>query len=248
MDQLYRNFDFMIARIQTLMKEEYKLGRNITRAELRALQAQINPHFLYNTLDLINWGAMDYGADSVAKLARDLGQFYRLTLNHGKSAILIGDEVRHVESYIAIENAHFEDAIELVTEIPEEIASLACLNITLQPFVENSIVHGMAEHPEITTCRIVIRAVREGEDIVFTVSDDGPGIDPKIAESITHAEVPGASTTGYGVSNICFRLKLCYGDSYGVRYLPAGEEGGCTVEIRIQALTMEELEKLLEEE
>ncbi|MBQ9643340.1 MAG: histidine kinase, partial [Lachnospiraceae bacterium] len=270
MDALDRNYDVMLQAVQKLMKEQYRLGKNISRAEMRALQAQINPHFLYNTLDLINFGAMDYGADKVAQIARSLGQFYRLSLNHGKAAISIEDELRHVEAFVAIENAHYEDAITLEIDVPEQIRQLACLNITLQPFVENSIVHGIGEHPEITSCRIRISAVQEEDDILFTVEDDGPGISPEVArqieENTTHDR-----TRGYGISNINFRIRLCYGESYGVRYLTdretqassggksiqtdgfsdgpadkaAADRPGTTVQIRIRALNLEELEKLL---
>ncbi len=256
MDILDRNYDIMLETVQRLMKEQYRLGKNITRAEMRALQAQINPHFLYNTLDLINFGAMDYGADKVALIARNLGQFYRLSLNHGKPAISIDDELRHVEAFVVIENAHYEDAIRLEIDVSEEIRRLACLNITLQPFVENSIVHGIGEHPEITSCRIRISAVREDDDILFTVEDDGPGISTEVArqieENTTHDR-----TRGYGISNINFRIRLCYGEAYGVRYLTerrtfpeeTGEERdgrpGTTAQIRIKALTLSELEELL---
>ncbi len=257
MDVLDRNYDIMLEAVQRLMKEQYRLGKNITRAEMRALQAQINPHFLYNTLDLINFGAMDYGADKVALIARNLGQFYRLSLNHGKSAISIEDELRHVEAYVVIENAHYEDAITLQIDVPEEIRRLACLNITLQPFVENSIVHGIGDHPEITSCQIRITAVQEDEDIVFTVEDDGPGISPEVARQIEE-KTTHDRTRGYGISNINFRIRLCYGEKYGVRYLTDrrtcfeeaddenGSRPGTTAEIRIKALTLSELEKLLE--
>lgn len=248
MDTLYQNFDYMIQRMCDLMKEEYRLGKSISHAEMRALQAQINPHFLYNTLDLINWGAMDYGADKVACLSRDLGQFYRLSLNHGNSSIRIADEIRHVQSYVSIENVHYEDAIDLRIDVPEEIRQYACLNITLQPFVENAIVHGMAEHPEITSCDITIRAVLRDGDIIFTVTDDGPGIDPDMAAKITDDSMPG-SGKGFGVANICFRIRLCYGSEYGVRYITEGhEDGGCEVEIRIKALSLTALQKELGEQ
>lgn len=242
MDLLDRNYDVMLETVQRLMKEQYRLGKNITRAEMRALQAQINPHFLYNTLDLINFGALDYGADKVAQIARSLGQFYRLSLNHGKAAISIEDELRHVEAFVAIENAHYEDAITLEIDVPEEIRQLACLNITLQPFVENSIVHGIGEHEEITSCHIRITAVREGDDVVFTVEDDGPGISPEIARQIEE-NTSHDRTRGYGISNINFRIRLCYGEAYGVRYLT--DRPGTTAQIRIRALTLSELEELL---
>ena len=254
MDALSQNFDFMIDKIQSLMKEQYKLGREISRSELRALQAQINPHFLYNTLDLINWSAMDYGADSIARLARDLGLFYRLSLNHGHSAILIHDELRHVGAFVDIENAHFENAIHLTVDVPEEIQQYACLNITLQPFVENSIVHGIGEHPEIKEMHIRISAsfvpsetdnhAGAMQDILLTVEDDGPGISPETAKMIL-AQKPATAQKGYGISNINFRLKICYGDHYGVSYDPSIGKG-TRAKIRIRGLGLAELEDMLE--
>ncbi|WP_130836286.1 cache domain-containing sensor histidine kinase [Lachnoclostridium sp. Marseille-P6806] len=250
MDELYRNFDFMIEEVQKLMKEQYRLGRMVSETEMKALQAQINPHFLYNTLDLINWGAMDYGAGEVAALARDLGQFYRISLNHGRSVITIGDELRHVRSFVSIENAHYGNAIHCEMDVPEEIREYACLNITLQPFVENSIVHGIGEHTDIAECHIRIAARREGEDIVFTVEDDGPGIDADTARNIVMAK-PGEGNRGFGIGNVNFRIKLCYGDGYGAEYMRTekaseadGRPGTC-VSIRIRALYERELETLL---
>ena len=261
MATLYHNFDYMMEEIQKLMKEQYRLGKHISRAEMRALQAQINPHFLYNTLDLINWGAQDYGADRVAEIARSLGQFYRLSLNHGKPVISIEEELQHVQAFVRIENAHYEDAISLTIDVPEEIRSFACLNITLQPFVENSILHGIGEHPEITSCSIIISARREDDDIIFTVSDDGPGIDPAIAQAIELSSRQDR-TRGYGIGNIQFRIRLAYGEQYGIHYLipeppaaapsedagsdPAPLRRGTSAQIRIRALTTEELSALLE--
>lgn len=265
MDELYRNFDFMLDEVDSLMKEQYRLGRSISNAEMRALQAQINPHFLYNTLDLINWGALDHGADDVAQIARSLGQFYRLSLNHGRSAITIRDELKHVESYVAIENAHYDGAVHLVTQVPEDLLDYACLNITLQPFVENCIVHGIAEYSDLKECNILIRAEKEGEDILFYVEDDGHGIDPALAQEIESRRV-GESGHGYGISNINFRIKLCYGEEYGIHYLFGdgnaqesaenlrmetdrkcpSKRKGTRVRIRIKALKIEELEKLLQ--
>ena len=243
LDQLNGSFDLMIEEVRELMKEQYKLGRSVSQAEMKALQAQINPHFLYNTLDLINWGAMDYGADEVAELARNLGQLYRLSLNHGKSAISIEDEMRHVQAYCNIENIHYEGAIALDVDVPDTIRPFACLNIILQPFVENAIVHGIGEHVEITSCRIAIRAWMENGDIIFSVADDGPGIDPKTAAVIEEA-VPGKGSVGYGISNVNFRIKLTYGEEYGVRYVREEQYSGTKALIRIRALSIGELEAL----
>lgn len=112
-EEIYHNFNGMVQEVQRLMQEHYQLGKEVKMAEVRALQAQINPHFLYNTLDLINWISMDYGAEEIGTLTWNLARFYRLSLNHGKSLISIGEEVEHVEVYVNIENYHFDNAISL---------------------------------------------------------------------------------------------------------------------------------------
>ena len=243
MDELYNNFEFMVSEVKRLMKEQYKLGKDVTRAEMRALQAQINPHFLYNTLDLINWGALDYGAESLAKIARDLGQFYRLSLNHGSAVISIAEELLHVESFIRIENVHYEGAIHLETEVDEDIKNFACLNILLQPFVENAIVHGIAEHSDIKEVNIKITANKLEDDIEFHIIDDGLGVDKDEIEKLLN-ERPVGGYRGFGINNVNFRLKLCYGEDYGIHYDNV-KPHGTDVTIRIKALTINELEETL---
>lgn len=239
-EEIYHNFNGMVQEVQRLMQEHYQLSKEVKMAEVRALQAQINPHFLYNTLDLINWISMDYGAEEIGTLTWNLARFYRLSLNHGKSLISIGEEVEHVEVYVNIENYHFDNAISLEVDVPEELKSYACLNIILQPFVENAIVHGIAEKPDIESCEIRICARREEQDIVFSVQDDGPGVDVKEMQKETQQDIRTAQH-GYGVRNINFRLKLCFGEKYGVTYLES--EKGTHVEIKIPVMTMAEAEE-----
>lgn len=239
-EEIYHNFNGMVQEVQRLMQEHYQLGKEVKMTEVRALQAQINQHFLYNTLDLINWISMDYGAEEIGTLTWNLARFYRLSLNHGKSLISIGEEVEHVEVYVNIENYHFDNAISLEVDVPEELKSYACLNIILQPFVENAIVHGIAEKPDIESCEIRICARREEQDIVFSVQDDGPGVDVKEMQKETQQDIRTAQH-GYGVRNINFRLKLCFGEKYGVTYLES--EKGTHVEIKIPVMTMAEAEE-----
>lgn len=239
-EKIYHNFNGMVQEVQRLMQEHYQLGKEVKMAEVRALQAQINPHFLYNTLDLINWISMDYGAEEIGTLTWNLARFYRLSLNHGKSLISIGEEVEHVEVYVNIENYHFDNAISLEVDVPEELKSYACLNIILQPFVENAIVHGIAEKPDIESCEIRIRARREEQDIIFSVQDDGPGVDVEQMQKETQQDIRTAQH-GYGVRNINFRLKLCFGEKYGVTYLES--EKGTHVEIKIPVMTIAEAEE-----
>ena len=241
-EQIYYNFNYMTERIRELLKEHYRMGKNVQLAELKALQAQINPHFLYNTLDLMNWMALDYDAEELADILKDLARFYRLSLNHGRNFLSIGEEIEHVETYVRIENVHFDEAITLTVDIPQEIRGFVCPNIILQPFVENSIVHGIAEHPDISSCSILMKAAMEDGDIVFQVRDDGPGIAPEQVKDLL-AEDYGKDSKGYGVRNINFRLKLYYGEAYGISYEGTGSDG-TVVTVRIPARTMEEMRAL----
>ncbi|WOC31730.1 MULTISPECIES: sensor histidine kinase [Caproicibacterium] len=243
-DQICHTFNEMAEQLHYSMQERFLLGKKVASANLKALQAQINPHFLYNTLDLINWGAMDYGATEIADLARNLGQFYRLSLNHGKMAILIADELRHVQAYVNIENAHFGGAINLSLQVPDSIRELACLNIILQPLVENAIVHGIAEHPAIVECNITICAVHSENDLLLQVQDDGPGMTAEQMRTILQEEYQ-STYNGYGVKNIHSRIRLCYGEAYGISYQSCLGEG-TTATIRIPAMHLEELNALLQ--
>ena len=242
-EEVYHHFNFMVEEVQRLMQEQYKLGKNVQAAEIRALQAQINPHFLYNTLDLVNWIAMDYGAEEIEKIAWNLARFYRLSLNHGKSLISIQEEVEHTQVYVNLQNYHYDDAITMTTEVDEDLKDLACLNIILQPFVENSIVHGIAENPGITECNIHVGIHRQGDDILIRVDDDGPGMTDQQMEDAVSMDSRKLEK-GYGIKNINFRIKLCFGEQYGVCYESRLGEG-TTAFIRIPAMTVEAAEKVI---
>lgn len=242
-EEVYRNFNFMVDEVRRLVREHYRLGQDVKVAELRTLQAQINPHFLYNTLDLINWIALDYGASDIEKIAWNLARFYRLSLNHGENLISIGEEAEHVQVYVNIEKFHYDDAISLETEIPEELKEYACLNIIFQPFVENSIVHGIVKNSELQHCTVWIRAQRKEGDILFTIKDDGPGMTRKQMEDAISEDMEQIRG-GYGIKNINFRIKLCFGEKYGIRYESVLGEG-TTAYILIPAMTMEEAKAII---
>lgn len=241
--QIFNQFNDMTNRLKDLMQQQYKMGKEVKTAQLQSLQAQINPHFLYNTLDLINWQAIDNNAPEIAEVARSLAKYYRLSLNRGRQVVSIGEELEHVKSYIYIENRLFDGAIHLEINVPEEIQNLACINIMLQPFVENSIVHGIAGDISIQECFIRIEAKKIGRDILFSVQDDGKGMTETQLQNILTTE-PQKSYNGYGVKNVNSRIQLCYGLEYGLSYSSVLGKG-TTVEIRIPALTVEEAEEII---
>ena len=242
--ELFESFNEMTEELQKLMREQYRSGKAVKAAELRALQAQINPHFLYNTLDLINWEAFEHDAPEISEIAQNLAKFYRVSLNKGRPAVTIREELEHVRAYVGIENHHFDGSIFLHIDVPEEIQALGCINIILQPLVENSIMHGIAKDISRGECNIWISAKREGGDVVFTVTDDGPGMtERQIQEMFMKNTTRRAS--GYGVKNIQSRLQLSFGESYGIAY-HSDAKSGTRASVRIPALTPEELETHLE--
>lgn len=239
--ELFDSYADMTHEIKKLMLEQYKSGKEVKSAQFKALQAQINPHFLYNTLDLINWEAMDHNAPEIADIALSLARFYRISLNKGRQVVSIREELTHVKAYVSIENRHFDDAIALDIDVPEDILELGCINIILQPFVENAIVHGIAENPAITSCAIRISGRREGEDVLLEVEDDGIGMSQSQMKRLMEPSPPGEAG-GYGIRNVQSRLRLCYGEAYGLTY--RSEQGkGTVVTIRIPAWTPAEAEK-----
>lgn len=225
--QLFQSFRYMSKRLEELMNREYENGKEVKHAELRALQAQINPHFLYNTLDLINWEALDCGADRITKISRALAKFYKLSLNKGKEFSKIRDELEHVGYYIMIQNFRYDNRLQLSQEVPEELMEYEVLHIVLQPLVENSFVHGMAGKAETTILQLHICGYEEDDDLILEVADSGCGMSEEQMKNILNSEMG----KGYGVRNIQTRIRLVYGEEYGLKYMK-NEWGGVTVRLR----------------
>lgn len=233
--KLSHAFQYMMTELKSLMAQQYKSGKAVKSAQFKALQAQINPHFLYNTLDLINWEAMDHNAPEIADIAQSLAQFYRVSLNKGHQLVTVADEINLVQAYVNIENKHFEDAITLKIDIPPEILSHSCINIILQPLVENAIMHSIAKDSSIQECNISIQAKLQQDILLFTISDDGKGMTQAQIDGILESESRSGTANGYGVKNINARIKLRYGEEYGLEYYST-PGNGTTVLMRIPAI------------
>ncbi|MBP3961788.1 cache domain-containing sensor histidine kinase [Paenibacillus lignilyticus] len=228
--ELSRNFKSMIAKVTQLLDEKYALGQEVKSMELKALQAQINPHFLYNTLDLIYWKAMRIQEQGIYDLVQSLSKFYKLSLSKGEDIVSLRNEVEHIAAYIDIQNARFKNGITLVIDIPEALYEHAMPKITLQPLVENSIIHGILE-TESETGTITISANAVHGKIVITVKDDGVGISQENLERIFNRDRTDPFH-GYGANNINKRIKLLYGEEYGLTYR-RNEGPGVTVIIEL---------------
>jgi two-component system, sensor histidine kinase YesM len=232
--ELTRSFNSMVGQIRDLVEERYRLGLEVKNLELRALQAQINPHFLYNSLDLINGLALLAGQPRIVEAVAALSRFYRLSLSGGAEAIPLSQEMDHAASYAQIQNLRFEDAVELRIEMENGLADVPVLKTILQPLVENAILHGILEKPD-ERGRVVIRAKTDDEGrLLLEVEDDGVGMDPAILPGLLSREpsTPGPDGHGYGVFNIDRRLRLRYGEASGLRFARATGQG-TLVQIRI---------------
>lgn len=217
--ELSRNFNYMLTKISMLIDEKYDLGKKFKNLELKALQAQINPHFLYNTLDLINWMSIIHKAPDISKVVETLSKFYKLSLSKGNDIVTIQNELDHIEAYVQIQNMRFENRIELEIDVPTDIRECRILKLIFQPIVENSILHGILETDD-EAGKIIIRGKKEGTDILLFIEDNGVGMDEEKAFKLLDGTCSADKHEhhGYGINNINDRLKLNFGADYGLSY------------------------------
>lgn len=219
------NYNRMIHRIRILMDEISDKEKTLRHAELNALVSQINPHFLYNTLDTIVWMAEFNDSTRVIALTKSLAAFFRLSLSGGRELITVGDELEHVRQYLYIQKERYGDKLNYTIHAPEEVLDYTVPKIILQPIAENSIYHGIK--PLDSPGQITITVQEEGEKLIFTVSDNGAGCRPDAAAADNPSR-PGK----VGLKNVDERLKLYYGPGYGVTIHPA-PGAGCRVELTV---------------
>jgi two-component system, sensor histidine kinase YesM len=231
--EMVEDFNFMIKRISILIDEQYRSGQELKSAELKALQAQINPHFLYNTLDLINWMAIKNKVPEISYMIQVLAKFYKLSLSKGRDIVTIGDEILHVATYIQIQNKRFDEAINLEIDVNEELLEYKILKILLQPIVENSILHGILQKSS-KSGTIKISGELEDDKITLIIKDDGVGMTVEQVNKIFSLE-NSDQLNGYGIKNINERIKLYFGEQYGLVY-KSELNIGTTVEIKIPAV------------
>lgn len=231
--KLMEAFNKMASMISILIKEKYKMGQEVKSAELKALQAQINPHFLYNSLDLINCIAIKHNIIDIVKMVNSLAKFYKISLSRGMDVIPVKDEINHVSLYVQIQNMRFENRIGFELMIDDEVYNYTIIKILLQPLVENSILHGIFENDR-KSGTIKVSGKLKNDTIIFLVEDDGVGMSEEKVRNILSEERLN-NNHGYGVKNINDRIKLHYGNGYGLTYTSAPGKG-TTVELRIPAV------------
>ena len=231
---LIDTYNYMTRKMEELMEKQAKAAEDLRIAEFNSLQAQINPHFLYNTMDMINWLAQQGRTDEVSRAVQSLSRFYKLTLSRKQSISTIYREVEHVSIYLQIQNMRYHDSITFVSDIPDELMEYQIPKLTLQPIIENSVLHGILETAD-KTGTIVLTGWMEDSDIVLLISDDGIGIAAEQLATILSGE--GASSSGgtnIAVYNTHRRLQILYGSDYGLSYT-SNPGQGTEVEIRIPA-------------
>jgi two-component system sensor histidine kinase YesM len=218
--ELGMSFNIMVGKIKELLDAKIQEHENLKKAELRALQAQINPHFLYNTLDAIIWMAEAKKIDQVVELVRVLSRFFRITLSKGKDWITVREEIEHVESYLAIQKMRYRDILDYQIDVPDNVCDGQILKLTLQPLVENALYHGIKNKRSGGT--IIVRGRRlDGDLLQIQIEDNGIGMTQErltqiraLLEADAGDAVIGES--GYGVNNVNQRIKLYYGQAYGL--------------------------------
>ena len=213
--QLENHIDQMIAKAKELMQEAFAARLEKQEAELRSLQAQINPHFLYNTLDNISWMAVRANAPDICAMIQTLSKYFRLSLSGGKDIVTVEDELELARVYIEIQNSRFRGIIADTIEVPASMRACSIPKLTLQPLLENAVIHGLQPKDD-KVWRLCIRGEERGDDLLFYVEDNGVGMTEDKVESLLRDQ-PGTGVHGYGLYNVNKRLQLYCGEEYGLR-------------------------------
>lgn len=210
---LINSFHRLIVKIKTLIQEVYKSEISRRKYEMKALQAQINPHFLYNSLSLINWKAIRSGEDEISEMAQLLSTFYRTSLNKGSSVISVDNELNNTEAYIKIQAMMHNYNFDVNFDIDDKVKEYYMINLLLQPLVENAILHGIDEKRN-NRGKLRISAKQIEKDIIFEVEDNGVGMESEMCDKILTTK-----TKGYGVKNVYDRIKLTYGENCDLKFI-----------------------------
>lgn len=231
---LGRHFNIMVHRVRDLLEEVKLTQTRKKEAEYAALQSQINPHFIYNTLEMIRMRAELNDDEEVADMTFTLGKLLRYGVNHDQQLVTVGQELDHLDNYIALQNMRFSNKYRLIVDIPPRGRDISCVKLMFQPIVENALGHAFKHRMGPGTVRIGFR--EEGENVLFFVTDDGAGMDEAklkaVREHIAGQRPLGDSGRGIGLRNVHERIKIQYGEAYGL-HVDSREGEGTTVAVRL---------------
>jgi two-component system sensor histidine kinase YesM len=239
--ELGEQINQMADRLEMLIDQVRQKQDNLSKAELRTLQAQISPHFLYNTLDTIVWQAESGKGDEVVRLTRSLSDFFRISLSAGADWIPVTQELKHVSAYLSIQKTRYRDILDYEVEMPDGLEEIYMLKLLLQPLVENALYHGIKN--KRGGGKITIRVSRQNRIMTFTVADTGKGMTPeqlRQVEEMLREETPTTQAalesghTGFGLRNVDTRIRLYYRKQTGLNFQsgPEGTEVSFTIPIR----------------
>ena len=233
-------------QIEELMDEIIRQQNERRKSELDALQSQINPHFLYNTLESITWMVEAQENEGAVRMISELAKLLRVSLSRGKTIISIKDELQHSRSYMNIQLARYKERFKTEFRIEKEIENYCIVKLVIQPILENAIYYGVGNMDEDEDGRIIVSGEKKEEDILITIEDNGMGMPEEVLEKILtdNSKVPKHGS-GVGVINVHSRIRLMFGEKYGLSIESEPDEG-TRVTIRIPAIpyTPENAERL----
>ena len=222
------SFAHMAGQVQQLMATVREEETNLRKTELKALQAQINPHFLYNTLDSIAWMCEQKRSEDAVQMVQALATLFRISISRGRELIPVSREIEHAKSYLRIQQYRYKNQFTYSFDVDPSCEAFLCNKITLQPIIENAIYHGL--DLLVDEGRIDITVRPDGGDILFTVADNGVGMPPEQAAAMLTREP--SDRTGIGIKNVNDRLRIYFGEKYGLT-IHSVPDGGTTVVIRM---------------
>ena len=235
-EHLSRSIQSMVSTLRHLMDDIMEQEAQKRRSELDVLQSQINPHFLYNTLDSVVWMTENGRTEDAVVMLTALARFFRISLSRGSNIIPLADELEHARHYLTIQKMRYKNKFSAQISAEDGVESLYTIKLIIQPILENAIYHGMAYADG--DGEIQIHAFREGEDVLIEVTDNGPGMPEELVEQLLSPNGPavsGAKGSGIGFRNVHQRIQLTFGPDYGLTIL-SEPDNGTTVRIRLPAL------------
>lgn len=235
-ERLGHSIRSMVSTMRHLMDDIIEQEAQKRRSELDVLQSQINPHFLYNTLDSVVWMTENGRTDEAILMVTSLARFFRISLSRGSNIIPIADELEHARHYLTIQKMRYKNKFSATIEARDGVEKLYTIKLIVQPILENAIYHGMAYADG--DGEITVRARRDGEDVVIEVADNGPGMPEETVERLldqSYAAAPGTKGSGIGLRNVHQRIRLTFGEEYGLA-IHSEPDAGTTVCIRLPVL------------
>ncbi len=247
-EHLSRSVQSMVSTMRRLMEDIRQHEEEKRRSELDVLQSQINPHFLYNTLDSVVWMTENGRTQEAIVMLTALARFFRISLSNGRSIIPVADELEHARNYLTIQKMRYKNRFSADIFAEPGVGALYTSKLIVQPILENAIYHGM-EYAD-GEGEIHIRAFRAGEDVVIEVEDNGPGMPEEVVEQLLkpsqEGAVPRAKGSGIGLRNVHTRIRLTFGPAYGLS-IRSEPDRGTLVRICLPALEQEEAQKYRKE-